>query len=199
MIRSTLRFPSQLGCATSHLRRTFVTSRPTFFKNLQDLKTTASSDQTYIISRQLTHPPELFYEVVSDVSRYKEFIPYCTDSFINQRDQETNLPTVAGLRVGFQSFDEEFTCNLKCSKNIIIAESITHSLFQKLYTKWTIIENAKGTTSMVLELRFKFKSLIYNKVSSIFARKVSELVIKAFDDRALALRREERKKELHLE
>lgn len=199
MVRTNI-FPSLINqlsiVARSTVYRTFTSTRPFYFKNLQNLKDSTSSDQTYIITRQLTHPPELFYDVVSDVSRYKEFIPYCTDSFINTRDSKTNLPTIAGLRVGFQGFDEQFTCNLKCSKNVIVAESITHSLFDKLYTKWTIIENSKGTTSMVLELRFKFKSMIYNKVSSIFAKKVSELVIKGFDDRALALRRAGRKNEL---
>ncbi|KAH3672355.1 hypothetical protein WICMUC_004327 [Wickerhamomyces mucosus] len=178
----------------SFLPKRFLTgSQSRYFKNLANLKESLSSDQTFIITRQLNHPASLFYGVVSDVSSYQKFIPYCTDSFVNQRDAN-ELPKVAGLRVGFQKFDEEFTCNLQCSKNTIIAESITHSLFEKLYTKWTIIENSKGTTSMVLELKFKFKSLIYNNISSIFAKSVSELVIKSFDERARELRKNERKK-----
>lgn len=143
-----------------------------------------------------SHPPELFYDVVSDVSQYSKFVPYCTRSFINARDQALQ-PTEAGLRVGWKSFDEEFVCNLQCDpKKVVIAESVTHSLFEHLYTKWTITPNArKNSCDMELLLKFNFKSALYNRVSSLFAESVSELVIKAFDKRAAQLRREMMKQE----
>lgn len=131
------------------------------------------------------------YQVVSDVQAYAEFVPYCTRSFINQRDA-AGQPTEAGLRVGWKQFDEEFVCELQCSPehHVVVAQSLTHSLFHKLYTKWTIRPNSRANACDVeLVLKYRFKSDIYNAVSSVFAESVSGLVMNSFEKRAAHLRR----------
>lgn len=157
--------------------------------SLRALFTTPAS---HVYKRTLNHPPELFYRVVSDVASYQEFIPYCTRSFIHKRD-EKGLPTEGGLKVGWQAIEEEFVCDLHCEPSrLVIAESTTHSLFEHLYTKWTIEENArKNSCDMSLELKYRFKSDFYNSMSAMFAASVSELVIRAFDKRAREVRRAE--------
>ncbi|GME87636.1 unnamed protein product [Ambrosiozyma monospora] len=146
--------------------------------------TASSTAQSYVVHKQFSHPQELIYELISSVDKYHEFIPYCTDSFIRGRDANGE-PSIAGLRVGFQKFDEEFTCDLTCQKpSAVVAKSITHSLFYFLETEWTVHKVNDTHCKAVLNLKYEFKSTLYNKVSSLFARKVASLMTKAFEKRA---------------
>lgn len=142
--------------------------------------------QKYTIRRKYACSPGLMYGLISRVDLYHEFIPYCTGSFINGRD-EVGEPSVGGLRVGFESFDEEFTCALECVKGEkVVAKSITHSLFEFLETEWTLSSvGEKGDECVAeLKLRYEFKSELYNRVSSLFAKKVAGLMSKSFERRA---------------
>lgn len=167
-------------------------------RQIHTLKTILQTPQAHVFKRTLNHPPELFYNVVSDVSSYHEFIPYCTRSFVNKHNPDNNTPIEGGLRVGWNTLEEEFVCDLHCEPHhLVIAESVTHSLFEHLYTKWTILPNARrNSCDMELEIQYKFKSELYNKMSSMFAKSVSDLIIKAFDKRAMELRRRERRDKL---
>ena len=134
--------------------------------------------------------------MVSEVSKYHEFIPYCIESFVNERNQVDNRPTEAGLRVGFRQYDERYTCKIKCEEKaneefIVQADSISHTLFQDLSTRWIIRAHPQrhNATQAELLLRFKFRSRLYNSVSSIFGKSVTELVMKAFEKRVFELRK----------
>lgn len=170
--------------------------------NSKSLDHESATSQKYTIKKRFPHSQSLVYQLVSRVDLYHEFIPYCTSSFITSRDVKTNQPTVAGLRVGFQSFDEEFTCNLECEKpNLVIAKSITHSLFYFLETKWEIIpeKGNKGHCIATLDLKYEFKSQLYNQVSSLFAKKVASLMTKAFEKRAYEVAKNAKKIEEYRE
>ncbi|SSD60573.1 related to Coenzyme Q-binding protein COQ10, mitochondrial [Saccharomycodes ludwigii] len=172
---------------------------------LGNITATASiPEQKYILNKTVIAPVNIMYDVVSEVSKYQEFIPYCVESFVNKRDPKTNKPIEAGLRVGFRQYDEKFVCKVICNCNInsndktvidnnikndevktVVAESLTHGLFDVLYTKWTIKPHPTRTNASEVELllKFKFHSRLYNSVSSIFAKSVTELVMNSFSKR----------------
>ena len=165
--------------------------RRTFF----GLSTTnhAIREQRYVLRKTINAPPSIIYAAVSEVSQYKEFIPYCTDSFVDKRNPADNKPVIGGLRVGFKQYDEEFICNVTCKDMIngddaytVVAETVSHNLFHLLYSKWTIMPHPTRPNATMVELllRFKFKSRLYNSVSQIFAKTVTELVMNAFAKRA---------------
>ncbi|KAH9201783.1 cyclase/dehydrase, partial [Zygosaccharomyces rouxii] len=142
--------------------------------------------QRYVLLKSINSTPEKVYYVVSEVSEYQKFVPYCMESFVNKRDPIDDKPIEAGLRVGFRQYDEKFLCDVKCSKQDsqykVVANSVSHNLFHLLYGEWTIKPHPqrRSSTQVELLLRFKFKSKLYDSVSSLFARSVTELVMKAF-------------------
>ncbi|KAH3665547.1 hypothetical protein OGAPHI_003733 [Ogataea philodendri] len=145
------------------------------------------SEQSYTLSKKFDHPQSLVYQLISEVDKYHEFIPYCTDSFVRARD-ENSQPTTAGLRVGFREFEEEFTCDLQCKKpELVVAKSITHSLFKSLLTEWTVHSLGNEHCKAVLRLEYEFKNELYNQMSSFFATKVANLMFRAFEKRAYEL------------
>lgn len=141
--------------------------------------------QKYTIHKRFGHPQERMYALISRVDLYEEFIPYCTSSFVRETSPVTGEPTLGGLRVGFQTFDEEFMCELACDRpGVVDATSISHSLFHFLETKWTIKALEGGQCEATLDLKYEFKSALYNTVSRLFASKVASLMTKAFEERA---------------
>lgn len=141
--------------------------------------------QKYTIRKHFRHPQSLMYDLISRVDLYHEFIPYCTASFINERSPTTSEPSVAGLRVGFQAFDEEFTCKLQCTRpEYVKASSISHSLFHFLETSWRIVDIGNDQCEAVLDLKYEFKNDLYNSVSRLFASRVASLMTQAFEKRA---------------
>lgn len=171
-----------------------LSSRRTFFH------LASTSQQTYKVSKKINVPPSLLFEIVSDVSRYEEFVPFVTKSFINKYLQE-KLPTEAGIRVGWKQYDEEFTCNISCIKDKqVISESITILLFDNLRNEWNFKEvknrfTQELSTFMELKLQYKFKNPVYNAVSSMFQSQVSELMINAFEERAMQLKIQQKMKD----
>lgn len=141
----------------------------------------------------LKDTPERVYEVVSEVSKYQEFIPYCESSFVNKRDP-VGRPSEAGLNVSFREYKERFVCDVNCQPNkkgyVVRFDSLSHNLFKELGGSWVITPSVrnKGQSTVHLVLRFEFHSILYNAVSSIFARSATSLVMEAFGRRVDALR-----------
>jgi coenzyme Q-binding protein COQ10 len=72
-------------------------------------------------TRVVPYTAEQMFDLVADVARYPEFLPWVTAARIRTRDQDT---FVADVLVGFKSFRERFTSRvvLNRAKRAIIAE-----------------------------------------------------------------------------
>ncbi|KGU22992.1 hypothetical protein MGS_04308 [Candida albicans P78042] len=139
--------------------------------------------QSYEISKILHGSPKQVYDIVSQVDQYKTFVPFVEDSFISQRNKD-ELPTRAGLLVGWKDIVERFECDLICVENKeVTAKSLQLDLFDNLETIWKFHEHGGNKCKVDFKLAFKFKSPIYDKLSSLFAPQVSEIMIGAFEKR----------------
>lgn len=167
-----------------------VLSRRTFLSFGLSLE----SPQSYRITKKVNVPPKIIFQVVSEVSKYDQFVPFVTQSFINKVLEDTRLPLEAGLRVGWKQYDENFTCKLSCIENTQVkAESVTVLLFDSLYNEWNFKEVKNRFTNELdtiveLILKYKFKNPVYNAVSNLFQSQVSDTMIKAFEERAMELK-----------
>ena len=175
-----------------------LTLQRSFFKLPTPFGTFDNGLQEYQVKKVVNVSPSKMFEIVSDVSRYKEFVPFVENSYISSKDA-LGLPTAAGLRVGWKQFDEEFQCKLRCQRDVlVIAESMSILVFDLLYTKWNLKEVKNvGTTSsceVTLDLKYSFKNPLYNTVSSLFSDQVSKIMINAFEERAVATKIKERLK-----
>ncbi|SCU91181.1 LAFA_0F02300g1_1 [Lachancea sp. 'fantastica'] len=172
-----------------HGRRTFACAA----RNL-------SKQQKFLLTRTINAPAYDVYDVVSNISDYKKFVKYCTESFVAKKDEETGRPTEAGLTVGFHSYDESLVCRIECRQDeqgnySVVANSLTHTLFNALQTHWSIKPHPSrpGATEAILCLEFQFKSSLYNNVASIFGKSATELVMKSFEKRIFNLKRQHAK------
>ena len=71
---------------------------------------------THREKRGLAHRPEQLFELVADVQRYPEFLPWCVASRVRSRSEDM---LVAALIIGFQMFRESFTSHVKMDKQAL--------------------------------------------------------------------------------
>jgi ribosome-associated toxin RatA of RatAB toxin-antitoxin module len=134
----------------------------------------------------MKYSADKLYNVVSDVNRYKDFVPWCIDSRVlpSTPTKDTNIME-AELTVGYSLFKETYLSQVQLKKNesVIATSSQTH-LFDQLKTTWQFQPGKDPNTCWVsFQLEFQFKSALYNKVSDIFFQDIVDNMVAAFEKR----------------
>ena len=136
---------------------------------------------THAEQRLIHHTPEQLFDLVADVRRYPEFLPWCLASRIKERSQTT---LVADLIIGFQMFKEQFTSHVSMDRdNLIIEVEYAEGPFKYLKNRWKFIEHPDGCV-IDFYVDFEFRSrLLQTVIESLFTEAVKRMV-RAFEARA---------------
>ena len=135
-----------------------LTSARSFFMN------SAAEAKKHHERRLLRFPIGLLYKVVSDVSKYQEFVPWCKASrVLQQNDKEMK----AELEVGFQYLTEKYISHVKLQKPMsVIATSNQTNIFEYLISEWKFQSASDpNCTWVTFNVEFKFKLALYNEIS----------------------------------
>eukprot|EP01031_Cornospumella_fuschlensis_P028334 gene28334-34210_t len=144
----------------------------------------------------IKYPPELLYEVVSDVDKYHEFVPWCQKSKVLSKNNESMS---AELTVGFKYFTEKYISQVQLKPDKFVSACSTQTnLFEYLKTEWKFSPaQAPGTTWVSFQVDFKFRSTLYNEVSEYFLSEVVCNMVKAFEERCKQLHNARRNHLVH--
>lgn len=144
----------------------------------------------------IKYPPELLYEVVSDVDKYHEFVPWCQKSKVLVRNKDSMS---AELTVGFKYFTEKYISQVQLKPDkFVSACSAQTNLFEYLKTEWKFSPaQTPGTTWVSFQVDFKFRSALYNEVSEFFLNEVVCNMVKAFEERCRCLHNVRRSNVVH--
>ena len=139
---------------------------------------------THSEKRVLAHKPEQLFELVADVQRYPEFLPWCVAARIRSKSEDM---LVADLIIGFQMFRESFTSYVKMDREALLIEvEYAEGPFKYLTNKWQFIEHEEGCV-IDFYVDFEFKSrLLQTVIESLFTEAVRRMV-RAFELRADSL------------
>jgi coenzyme Q-binding protein COQ10 len=135
-------------------------------------------------TRVVPYSADQMFDLVADVARYPEFLPWVTAARIRTREQDS---FTADVLVGFKSFRERFTSRvvLNRAKRVIIAEYL-EGPFKHLTNKWHFEPGADGCT-IDFDIDFEFKIRLLEKlIGSLFDRAVMQMT-DAFEKRAAQL------------
>jgi len=131
--------------------------------------------------RVLRHSPQQMFDIVADVERYPEFLPWCLGTRITKRDGDT---LDADMLIGFRMFRERFGSHVKLDRaNSEINVRYTHGPFRYLVNCWRFTPHAEGC-EIDFSVDFEFRSRLLQKImGSLFTEAVHRMV-RAFDARA---------------
>jgi len=143
----------------------------------------------HTVSRVLPYAPDQLFDLVGDVERYPEFVPWITSMRVwNRRDDGagvTGLDAEAG--VGFSFLRERFSTRVKRDGP---AGEITVSLisgpFKHLLNHWRFTPHPRGAT-VDFYIDFEFKSKLLTALLTANFGHAVERLMGCFEDRARAL------------
>ena len=141
------------------------------------------------VSRVLPYTPEQLLELVGDVERYPEFVPWINGMRTwNARDLVEGVDTLdAEAGVGFSFLKERFATRVRRNRAVRSIEvSLLSGPFRKLVNRWEFFE-AEGGARVEFDIDFEFKSrLLDGMLTANFHHAVDRLMA-CFEDRARTL------------
>ena len=134
--------------------------------------------------RDLPYTPDQLFELVADVKRYPEFLPWVAAVRVRS-NSDTEM--IADLVVGFRALKETFTSKvIKERPNEIEIDYIEGPL-KYLHNNWKFRPDGKGGTIVDFCVDFAFRSRIFETIAGQVFDRALRRMIGAFEDRAHAL------------
>ena len=124
------------------------------------------------------------YDLVADVRRYPEFLPWVSAIRIKQ-DSETEM--LADMVVGFKSLRETFSSRVvKTGKSAIVVEYLDGPMKQ-LHNEWIFEDLPEGGSSVDFTVDFSFRNAIFEALAGQFFETALRKMTGAFIKRADSL------------
>ena len=135
-------------------------------------------------TKYLPYTPEQLFELVADVARYDEFLPWVVAVRIRS-SRETE--TVADLIVGFSAFKERFTSRVSKERPGRILVDYIEGPLKYLKNEWRFEAAPEGGTNVFFSVDFAFKSRLFESLAGAMFDRALRRMTGAFEQRAAAL------------
>tara|TARA_B100000925_G_scaffold45903_1_gene29954 strand:+ start:236 stop:691 length:456 start_codon:yes stop_codon:yes gene_type:complete len=143
---------------------------------------------TASVKRLIECKKDQLIDLVLDIEKYPEFVPFCLGSHVYQRDnKDDQIIIVADLTIGKGPFKDTYKSDVKFNKDYssINVTNIGGPL-RHLENNWKFIESDKGTEILFdidFEIENKFLNLIMtksfqyglNKIADAFQKRAQDL------------------------
>ena len=138
-------------------------------------------------NRVLPHKSQDIFDLVMDIEKYPEFLPWCKKAKIVDRISEDNLQ--ADLVINFKAFTEKYRSDVKFynQEGVFIIESRAVSgPFKNLHSEWKISADKDDDKNCNIEfyISFSFNSFILEKMIGGIFERASKKMIESFEKRA---------------
>ena len=134
--------------------------------------------------RVLPYSPEQLFDLVADVGRYPEFLPWVSATRVRS---DTGNDMVADLVVGFKAIKETFTSRVHKTPPARIEIDYIEGPLKYLHNSWRFEPDGKGGTDVHFCVDFAFKSRIFETLAGQMFDRALRRMIGAFEARAHAL------------
>jgi coenzyme Q-binding protein COQ10 len=135
-------------------------------------------------TRHLPYTPEQLFDLVADVGRYDEFLPWVVAVRIRSSSEEE---TVADLVVGFSAFKERFTSRVVKERPDRICVDYVEGPLKYLHNEWRFERSADGGTNLHFSVDFAFRSRLFETLAGQMFDRALRRMTGAFERRAAAL------------
>lgn len=141
-------------------------------------------------SRVLPYSPRQLFELVADIAKYPEFLPWCLGARINSREPRGAEEIVlADLIVGTRIFRETFTSRVTLAPDAdppSISVEYVKGPMRHMENRWRFVPEGAGTR-LEFHVAFEFRSALLEKMMGAFFDDAQRRMIAAFEARAAKL------------
>jgi coenzyme Q-binding protein COQ10 len=139
---------------------------------------------THAERRLLPYTAEQLFDLVADVERYPEFLPWCIGARI--RERRANV-IVADLLIGFKMVRERFTSRVVLDRPRRIDVSYSEGPFRYLNNHWIFAPQPEGGCVIDFYVDFEFRSRMLQKIIEVLFNEAVKRMVGAFEARARQL------------
>jgi coenzyme Q-binding protein COQ10 len=144
-------------------------------------------------NRKLPYTARQIYDLVADVARYPEFLPWTAAARIR------SLKPVAGRSEGAEVMEADLVISFKVFRErfgsrvtLLPAEGRIETEyldgpFKYLQSSWVIEDRPEGGCNVCFEVDFEFRNMILQRIIGVVFDEAMRRVVQAFDRRARAL------------
>lgn len=145
---------------------------------------------THSEKRKLPYTADQMYDLVADVGRYPDFLPWTAAARIRSRQQRPDGAEVmeADLVISFKVFRERFGSRVVLwpAERRIETEYLDGP-FQHMKSDWRFRDLPEGGCEVEFHVDFEFKNAILRRVIGVVFDEAMRRVVRAFEARAQAL------------
>jgi coenzyme Q-binding protein COQ10 len=135
-------------------------------------------------TRQLPYTPEQMFDLVADVGRYPEFLPWVTAVRVRSNTSES---MVADVIVGFKGLRETFSSQVEKRRPEHIGVDYLEGPLKHLTNDWKFEADGQGGCRVHFCVDFSFKNRVFEMLAGqVFDRALRKMV-NAFEERAARL------------
>jgi coenzyme Q-binding protein COQ10 len=136
-------------------------------------------------TRFVPYPAALMYEVVSDVEKYPQFLPWVVALRVLSRGDNR---LTAEMAVGYGALRERYTSDIALDPvNLKVDVSQTSGPFKVLENHWQFAPQGDGC-EITFSIQFEFKSRLLHSVASAKFEKALLKMTDAFEARAKTIK-----------
>jgi coenzyme Q-binding protein COQ10 len=135
-------------------------------------------------TRALPYSPEQMFDLVADVGRYGEFLPWV--SAVRVRSN-SDIQMVADLIVGFKGLRESFTSRVEKQRPGHIRVDYLEGPLKHLNNDWKFRSDGKGGCLVDFCVDFAFKNRVFEMLAGQVFDRALRKMINAFEERAARL------------
>lgn len=135
-------------------------------------------------TRRLPYSAEQMFDLVADVGRYGEFLPWVIATRVRSNSE---IEMVADMVVGFKAIRESFTSRVAKIRPREIAVHYVDGPLSDLDNVWTFRVVDERTCEIDFLVDFSFKNRLFEKIAGQYFDKAFRKMVEAFEDRAAAL------------
>ncbi len=134
--------------------------------------------------RRLPYSAVQMYDLVADVARYGEFLPWVVATRVRS-DSETEM--IADMLVGFNALREKFTSRVIKQRPERIEVIYIDGPMRDLDNVWQFRSTEDGGCEVEFMVNFTFRNAMFEKLAGAYFDRAFRKMVGAFETRAAAL------------
>ncbi len=135
-------------------------------------------------TRHLPYSPEQMFDLVADVARYADFLPWVSAIRVRS-NSETEM--VADMIVGFKGLRESFTSRIQKVRPHELHVQYVDGPLDHLSNDWAFRPDGKGGCLVDFAVDFAFKNRMFEMLAGQVFDRALRKMIGAFEERAAVL------------
>ena len=139
---------------------------------------------THAEKKLLPYTQQQLFDLVADIERYPEFLPWCVGARIRERKGNEIL---GDLLIGYKMVRERFTSRVILNRPDHIDVSYSEGPFKYLSNHWYFIPQDDGGCLIDFYVDFEFRSRLLQGIVKVLFNEAVKRMVSAFEARAHAL------------